>query len=125
MLRIRLQRVGRKHETAFRVVVVDSRRGPKSGRAVEVLGSYDPRRGKPILKADKIKHWISLGAQVSGTAHNLLVDAKVLTGAKVNVLPKRKPKAKVEAPAEVAKPVVETEVVTPTETPTEAPAPSL
>ena len=93
MLRIRLQRVGRKHETAFRVVVVDSRRGPKSGRALEVLGSYDPRRGKPTFKVDKIKHWMALGAQVSGTAHNLLIDAKVLTGAKVNVLPKRKPKA--------------------------------
>ena len=108
MLRIRLQRVGRKHETAFRLVVVDSRRGPKSGRAVEVLGSYDPRRGKPTLKIDRIKHWISLGAQVSGTAHNLLVDAKVLIGAKINVLPKRKLKPKAEAVAEANKPVAET-----------------
>ena len=99
MLRIRLQRVGRKHETAFRVVVVDSRRGTKSGRALEVLGSYDPRRGKPTLKADRIKYWLSVGAQASGTVHNLLIDAKILTGLKVNVLPKRKPKAKVaEAP---------------------------
>lgn len=133
MLMIRLQRVGRKHETFFRIVVVDSRRGPKSGRAVEVLGSYDPRRGKPILKADKIKHWISLGAQVSDTTHNLLIDTKILTGAKINVLPKRKTKPKTEAPAEATKPTPtvtapETEAATQIETPitTEVePAPSL
>lgn len=98
MLRIRLQRVGRKHETVFRVVVVDGRRGPKNGRAFEILGSYDPRRGKPILKTERIKYWLSVGTQVSGTVHNLLVDAKILTRAKINVLPKRKPRAKTEEP---------------------------
>ena len=96
MLMIRLQRVGRKHETAFRVVVVDSRRGTKSGRTLETVGSYDPRRGKPVLKTERIKYWLSVGTQASGTVHNLLVDAKIVTGAKINVLPKRKPKAKVE-----------------------------
>ena len=93
---IRLQRVGRKHETAFRVVAVDSRRGPRSGRFLEIIGSYDPRRGRPTLDIERIKHWLSVGAKVSGTVHNLLVDAKILTGGKINVLPKRKPKAKVE-----------------------------
>ena len=95
---IRLQRVGRKHETAFRVVVVDSRRGTKSGRTLETVGSYDPRRGKPVLKTERIKYWLSVGTQASGTVHNLLVDAKILDKTKVNVLPKRKPKAKVEKP---------------------------
>ena len=95
MLMIRLQRVGRKHETAFRIVAVDSRRGPRSGRAIETLGSYDPRRGKPALNAERIKYWLSVGAQASGTTHNLLIDAKILTGAKINVLPKQKPKTKV------------------------------
>ena len=94
MLRIRLQRVGRKHDPAFRIVVVDSRRGPKSGRAVEVLGSYNPRRGRPAFKIDRVKHWLSVGAQASGTAHNLLIDSQIITGAKINVLPKRKPKEK-------------------------------
>lgn len=96
MLRIRLQRVGRKHETAFRVVVVDSRRGPKSGRPLEILGSYDPRRGRPAFKAERVKHWLSVGSQVSGTARNLLIDAEILTGAKINVLPKRKSKPEAE-----------------------------
>ncbi|MEK7622201.1 MAG: 30S ribosomal protein S16 [Patescibacteria group bacterium] len=116
MLRIRLQRVGRKHETAFRVVVVDSRRGTKSGRALEIVGSYDPRRGKPSLKTDRIKHWLSVGAQASGTAHNLLVDTKIVAGPKVNVLPKRKPKEKVETKATDSITAVASEVA-PTENP--------
>ena len=93
-----MQRVGRKRETVFRVVVVDSRRGTKSGRSLEIVGSYDPRRGRPGFKAERIKHWLSVGAQASGTVHNLLVDAKIIAGKKVNVLPKRKPKATTEIP---------------------------
>jgi small subunit ribosomal protein S16 len=105
MLMIRLQRVGRKHETVFRVVVVDSRRGTKSGRTLETVGSYDPRRGKPVLKVDRIKYWLSVGTQASGTVHNLLVDAKILSKTKINVLPKRKPKVKVEE-TKAEKPVI-------------------
>jgi len=120
MLRIRLQRVGRKHETAFRVVVVDSRRGPKSGRALEVLGSYNPDRGKPILKNERIKYWLSVGTQVSGTVHNLLVDAKIITRAKINILPKRRqPKVEVVVEARQSTPVVVTAVAS-----NEIPAPA-
>lgn len=92
MLIIRLQRVGRVHEPTFRIVLTDSKNGPKSGKAVEVLGSYDPRKGKGNnhIDAEKTKYWISKGAQVSDTVHNFLVDQKVLTGKKINVLPKNK-----------------------------------
>ncbi len=92
MLIIRLQRVGRAHEPSFRIVLTDSKFGPKSGKAVEVLGSYDARKGKGNNHVDgeKVKYWISKGAQVSDTVHNFLVDQKVLTGKKINVLPKNK-----------------------------------
>ena len=92
MLIIRLQRVGRVHEPTFRIVLTDSKFGPKSGKAVEVLGSYDARKGKGNNHVDgeKVKYWISKGAQVSDTVHNFLVDQKVLTGKKINVLPKNK-----------------------------------
>jgi len=93
--------VGRKHDPAFRVVAVDSRRGPQSGRFLEILGSYNARRGGPRLKVERIKHWLAVGAQTSGTVHNLFVDQKIVAGPKINVLPKRKPKEKVE-PAPVA-----------------------
>ncbi len=91
MLKVRLQRVGRKNDPSFRVVVTDSRRGPKSGNFIEVLGSYDARQREPILKADRIKHWLSVGAQTSGTVHNLLISQGVIEGSKINVLPKKKP----------------------------------
>jgi len=115
MLIIRLQRVGRVHEPTFRIVLTDSKFGPKSGKSVEVLGSYDARKGKGNNHVDgeKVKYWISKGAQVSDTVHNFLIDQKVLTGKKINVLPKnkiinaRKAKedaAKAEAAAKAPKP---------------------
>ncbi len=93
MLMIRLQRVGRVHEPTFRVVLVDSKRGPKSGQAIEVLGSHDTRKEKKNsqVDADRVKYWISKGAQLSDTMHNLLVNKKIITGKKINALPKKKP----------------------------------
>lgn len=104
---IRLQRVGRKHEPVFRLVLTDSKNGPKSGKYLEVLGSYDPRRENKIeqFKVEEIKHWISKGAQLSDTVHNFLVTKKVIAGKKINALPKKKPIAKpAEAGAEAPKP---------------------
>lgn len=107
MLIIRLQRVGRTHEPSFRIVLTDSKFGPKSGKAVEVLGSYDARKGKGTNHVDgeKVKYWISKGAQVSDTVHNYLVDEKILPGKKINVLPKNKiiNANKAKADAEAAK----------------------
>jgi small subunit ribosomal protein S16 len=115
MLMIRLQRVGRKHEPVFRLVLTDSKNGPKSGKYLEVLGSYDPRNDNKIEKfnVEKIKEHISKGAQLSNTVHNFLVTKKVIEGKKKNALPKRTPikkeeakteEKKVEAPAPVPAP---------------------
>lgn len=97
MLTIRLQRRGRKNDPSFRVLVLDSKRGPKSGSYLELLGNYDARTDHVELKAERIKHWMSKGAQVSDTVHNLLVSNNVVEGKKRNVLPK-KTVAKVEEP---------------------------
>ena len=93
MLMIRLQRVGRVHEPTFRVVLVDSKRSTKSGQALEVLGNHDTRKAKnnSNVDADRIKYWISKGAQLSDTMRNLLISKKVITGKKVNALPKKRP----------------------------------
>ncbi len=91
MLKIRLQRVGRKHEPTFRVVLTDSKNSPKSGRFLDVLGSYDPRKKGEVFNGDKIKHWMSHGAQLSDTLRNLLITHKVIEGKKKNVLPKKSP----------------------------------
>ena len=91
MLKIRLQRVGRKNNPAFRVVVTDSKRGPKSGDNVELLGSYNPHSNEAKIDGDRVKHWMSVGAQVSDTVHNLLIREKIMEGKKINVLPKKSP----------------------------------
>ncbi len=127
MLMIRLQRTGRKNEPTFRVVLTDSKNGPKSGKSLEVLGSYDSRRGdKAVIDADRVKYWMSQGAKTSGTIHNLLVSKKLISGKKINVLPKKSPlkkegeaTAEAAAPAENAAPAAE---AAPTPAPEETPA---
>src|SRR3989338_5772122 len=91
MLKIRLQRIGRKNDPAFRVVVIDSHRGPKAGKYLEMLGSYRPTRDAVELKNERILHWISKWAQVSDTMHNLLITHKVREGKKINKLPRKSP----------------------------------
>jgi small subunit ribosomal protein S16 len=90
MLTIRLKRVGRKHDPSFRIVVTDSRRGPKSGNYVEMLGSYNPRLNNPQINAERVSYWIATGAQVSATVHNIFVDQKIIKGAKRSPLRKAK-----------------------------------
>lgn len=102
MLKIRLKRVGRKHDPSFRLVVVESTRGPKSGRYLENLGSYDARTNAKNVDSGRVRHWLSVGAQVSDTAHNLLIDLGVVTGKKKNVLPRKSPIVK-EADESAAK----------------------
>lgn len=109
MLMIRLQRVGRKNDPSFRVVLTDSKNGPRSGKYLEILGSYDARKGNARLEKDKIKHWLSMGAKASGTLHNLLVSHKMVSSKKINVLPQIK-KAKVTAPIKTEAPKKEEKV---------------
>ncbi|MFT5359864.1 MAG: small subunit ribosomal protein S16 [Candidatus Paceibacteria bacterium] len=89
MLMIRLQRTGRRNQPSFRVVLTDSRNSTKSGRFKEILGSYNPKEGDVTLNGERIKHWIGMGAQASGTVHNFLVSQKIIEGKKINVLPKK------------------------------------
>ena len=87
MLIIRLQRVGRKNDPSFRIVVMESKRAAKSGAFLEILGSYNPRRKDTVaFKRDRILHWINNGAKLSATVNNLLVGAKIIERAKINVV---------------------------------------
>lgn len=94
MLKIRLQRIGRKNDPAFRVVLTDSKNSTKSGKFLEILGTYNPKLGVRNLLGPRIKYWIEEGAQCSDTMHNFLVHDKIIEGRKVNVLPKKKPTVK-------------------------------
>jgi small subunit ribosomal protein S16 len=86
-----LQRTGRKHEPTFRVVLTDSKNGPKSGKYLKNLGYYDTRIKNKIeqLDTEKIKYWMSKGAKLSLTLHNFLITHKVIEGKKLNALPRK------------------------------------
>jgi len=91
MLMMRLQRVGRKNDPAYRIVVTDKRTGVKSDKHVDRLGSYNPKLNHIQLDAEKAKDWLSKGVQPSGTMHNILVSQKVIDAKKINVLPRKSP----------------------------------
>ena len=133
---IRLTRVGATKRPAYRVIAIDKRRA-RDGRALEILGYYDPLTEPATvqLETDKIRAWIGKGAQPSETVVKLMAQAERAAAAGPSTeKPKRatrpaKPKAsskaaakaaaKAEAPAAEAPaaeaPAVETE-------PAEAPA---
>lgn len=94
MLTIRLQRRGRTNDPSFRVIIVDSKRASKTGNYLEMLGSYDARTDRIELNTERIKHWLSMGAQTSDTVHNLLVSQKIIDAKKINVLPRKSPPKK-------------------------------
>lgn len=81
MLTIRFNRTGRKNHPSFRVVLQEHTVAP-GGRHVEILGSYDPASKKTVLRGERIQYWIGKGAQVSDSAHNLLVREGVVEGKK-------------------------------------------
>jgi small subunit ribosomal protein S16 len=89
MLKIRLQRVGRRNDPSFRVIVTEKAKGPKSGKNIETLGWYNPHIDQKQIDTERAKHWIERGAQASGTVYNLLIDAGAISGSKVNVLPQK------------------------------------
>lgn len=102
MLVIRFQRVGRRNDPAFRIVVTEKRSKPKSS-GIEMLGSYHPKTKQTVLKNERILDWISKGAQVSPTVHNLLISKGVIQGKKIAVVkvrPIAAATAAVPAPAE-------------------------
>ena len=106
---MRLQRVGRKNDPAYRIVVTDKRTGVKSDKHVDRLGSYNPKLNHIQIDVDKARDWLSKGVQPSDTMHNILVSQKVIEGKKINVLPRKSPiineeavkKAEEEAAAKV------------------------
>ncbi len=105
---MRLQRIGRKNNPAYRVIVTDSRNAAKRGTNVDHIGSYEPKAGKFEIDGEKAKYWISKGVQVSDTVHNFLVTQKIIEGKKKNALSKKSPivdeaKIKAEAEAKAAK----------------------
>ena len=98
-LKIRLARGGAKNRPYYRVVVADSRM-PRDGRYIERVGSYNPMlehgdENRLVIREDRVKHWLSVGAQSTDRVQRLLAQAGL-----VEAKPRRdqtkqdKPKAK-------------------------------
>jgi small subunit ribosomal protein S16 len=78
-VKIRLRREGRKKTPMFRIVVADSK-APRDGRFIEIIGQYQPRGGENALnlKADRVEHWLNVGALPTDTVRSLLRRAGIL-----------------------------------------------
>ncbi len=100
MLMLKLKRIGKKHQAAFRLIV-DEKRHKMVGTSVEDLGWYNPNGNKYEFKKERIEHWMKVGAQPTDTVHNLLVTAGIISGKKISVhsQPKKKEGEKAATPA--------------------------
>ncbi len=89
-----MQRIGRKNEAHFRIVLTDHKNAAKSGKFQEILGSYNPKLGAVTMQEDRIKYWMSVGAQPSDTVFNFLITKGIIKGKKINVLSRKAPTKK-------------------------------
>jgi len=103
MLVIRLLRIGKKNQPFFRIVVTDKKNPPKAGRFLEILGFLNPLKKEKKFNAERIKYWLSVGAQTSDRVYNLLVNEKIIEGKKKNVVKIKKKEVVKEQAKEVPK----------------------
>lgn len=109
MLAIKLQRIGKKHQPFYRLVVAE-KKSKMIAPPVEDLGSYNPSTKKMSLNNERVKYWLGVGARPTPTSHNLLVTAGVIEGKKIVIKMKAVVKADV-APKTSETPVGEPAVV--------------
>lgn len=72
MVKIRLQRVGKRNRPYYRVVVTDAR-NPRSGKVLDIIGHYDPLREEDLeIKFDRLEEWLRKGAQLTPRVESLI-----------------------------------------------------
>ena len=76
MVKIRLQREGKKKAPFYHIVVADSR-SPRDGKIIEQIGTYDPLTNPATIKLDtqKVEAWIKNGAKPTDTVKKLIENA--------------------------------------------------
>ncbi|MEK7819912.1 MAG: 30S ribosomal protein S16 [Pseudomonadota bacterium] len=98
-LKIRMTRAGAKKRPFFHIVVADSR-SPRDGRFIERLGTYNPMlardaKDRVVLKVERLKHWIGVGAVPSDRVARFLHEAGLGEKPAIHAQPKKSaPKAK-------------------------------
>ena len=79
MVRIRLRRMGLRHQPSYRIIAAD-KEAPRDGRFLEILGFYNPRT-EPFtieVKEDRVFYWMGQGAQPSESVSQLFKSVGVL-----------------------------------------------
>ncbi len=73
MVKIRLQRQGKKKAPFYHIVVADSR-SPRDGKIIEKIGSYDPMTEPStiIIDKEKFEQWVKNGAKPTDSVRNLV-----------------------------------------------------
>jgi small subunit ribosomal protein S16 len=73
MVKIRLTQTGTKNSKKYRLIAIEEGKR-RDGQAIEILGSYDPTVKPPkiVINTERIKYWISVGAQMTPSAKNLI-----------------------------------------------------
>jgi len=100
-LKIRLSRGGAKKRPFYSIVIADSR-SPRDGRFIEKIGTYNPMVDKThadrlLIKEDRAKHWLSVGAQPTDRVARFFGDAGLVAKPDRSETPnKSKPKAKAQ-----------------------------
>lgn len=106
-VKIRFARIGRHKDPFYRIVVADSRYSA-SGRYIEQIGYYDPKKDQidAVVDLEKAREWISKGAQPSDSVRAILSKKGLFKDKpqKVRKAKEKKEEAKVEAVKEVKKP---------------------
>ena len=76
MVKIRLQRMGKKKAPFYHIVVADSR-SPRDGKIIEKIGTYDPMTNPAtiVLDNEKVATWIKNGAKPTDTVKALIEKA--------------------------------------------------
>jgi small subunit ribosomal protein S16 len=101
MLMLKLQRIGKKHQASYRLIVGEKRE-KLDGAQLEDLGWYDPHAHKSEFKKDRVLYWISKGAGKSDTVHNLLISAGIIEGKKIKKHKQAKAEEGALAPAQAS-----------------------
>lgn len=100
-LKIRLSRGGAKKRPFYKIVLADSR-SPRDGKFIEKLGTYNPmlpadHAERLILKEERIKHWLSVGAQPTDRVAKFFSNAGYIAApARAEQTKKQQPKAKAQ-----------------------------
>ncbi len=79
---IKLSKIGKTNKKVFRLIISEKGRDPY-GRALEILGAYNPYSKELNVKEDRIKYWLEKGAGMTASINNLLVGKSIIEGKKV------------------------------------------